>query len=352
MAKQDAWVSALITPIISIAFIWLYDCLARMYPGKNLIEIFSCTFGKWIGWVVSAVFVLFVCFLDAAQVIFYIGNFVQSNYMLGTPLYALNLLLTLALIIGILYGIETIARSAEIFIVIVIILVILMLSLNIQNIKMENILPALENGIAPTLKGSLYLISYITWPLIVFNMINPASINEPPKARRSMLIGFTIAAVMNLGTTIMSILVLGSPIVATSPYPSYLLAQQGDIGILTRIESILAMIWMMSQFIRISIYFYAGIIGLSQMFGLKDHKRIVWPLGLILFVYSMIVYPDPAYQQKWDTLTWVPFIGTFGVVLPILMLLIAFIKRIIKNVKISDRAIDDNGLNENHMIGS
>ncbi len=325
-AKQDAWISAIIAPIIGLIFILIYFYLGKICPGKTLVEMLMFGFGKWAGWIISLFFVLFVCFLDVAQVISYVGNFIVIEYMTETPIYALNLVMTVGLVIGLLYGLEAIARSSEIFILIVTVIVIFTMLMNIPNIKAVNLLPVLEGGVTPILKGTLYLTSYMTWPIIVLNMIYPANVNDSKKSRKSIILGYILGAVINFVCTIMAILILGSTITARSNFPTYLLAKEINIGIITRIEGIVSGAWIVTQFVKTILYFYAGVIGLSQLLGLKDYKKIVIPLGLIMLVLSGVVYPNAAYQIKWDSTTWIPFIGTFGAILPIVLLIAAKLK--------------------------
>ena len=167
LAKQDAWISSLVASAVGLVFIWMYYSLGKLYPDKNLVDIFRCAFGKWIGWIVSAFFVLFVCLLSAAQVTTYMGNFKQIEYMTETPLYALNLVFVILLVIALLYGLEAITRSSEIFVIIITAMIVITMLASIPNVHTDNLMPVLENGFGPVLKGSLRLSSFLTWPFIV-----------------------------------------------------------------------------------------------------------------------------------------------------------------------------------------
>lgn len=337
LAHQDAWIAAIITPIIGLPFIWLYFYLGKLYPGKTLIDMIKSAFGKWFGWIISAIFVVFICLLSAAQVISYIGNFIQSEYMTETPLYALNLLLAIALVVGLLYGIEAIARSSEVFVVLVIVLMMLAIIFNLKNIHIENLTPVFEKGIAPALKGTLFSSSFLTWPFIILLMVYPSSTDNNKKTRNSLFLGYLLGAVVNFVCTIMAIMVLGSTITSMSLYPTYLMAKEISVGIITRIEGVVSFSWILTEFVRTILYFYAGTMGLCQLFKIKNHKRLVLPIGLLILVFSGVVYPTAAYQTKWDTTTWVVSIVAFGVILPILMLIATKIKRRINSsIRIQD----------------
>lgn len=333
IAGRDSWITALITPILGLAFICMYYYLGKLNPGKSLIDMINSVFGKWVGFIISLFFLIFICLLDAAQVSSYIGNFVQSEYMTETPIYALNLLIVACVVIGLLYGLEAIARSAEIFIFVVSALIFFTLFLDIPNIKIDNILPIFEKGITPTLKGSLLLSSYITWPIIVLMMIFPINTDLNKKTRNSLFLGYLWGGVICFLIITMAILVLGSTITARSEYPTYLMAKEVNIGIINRIEGIISFAWILTESIRILLYFYAGVAGVAQLFKLKDYKKLVLPMGLVILICSGIVYPNSIYQTNWDTFTWVPFIITFGVMMPLILLIVSIIKDLLKKKK-------------------
>lgn len=326
IAKQDAWICTILTPLFGLFFVWMYYYLASLYPNKSYVDIICSVFGKWCGSFISAAFV-FICLLDVPQITWYVGNFIKTQSLINTPIYAVNTIIIIALVIGALYGIEAIARASEIFVYIVSFMFILSLMLVSPNAKFENLLPVLEKGITPALKGSVLLSSYNTWPLIVLNMIYPLNVSNIKNARKPLFIGYLWGSFIILMYNIMSILVLGSNIAANSAFPTYLLAKEINFGIVfTRMEAIISSSWIITLFFKALLYFYGGIIGISQLLGLKDYRKIVLPLGLISIVLSNIVYPNSIYEAEWDGTTWVLWIGTFAVVLPIVILIISIIK--------------------------
>lgn len=331
LAKQDAWISSILACILGFLFIFLYCKLEELYPGATFVDMLRSAFGSWIGWIIAALFVLFVCFMDCAQIIYYIGTFGNTEYMTETPKYAFYLLAVIGMVIGLLYGLETISRLAEIFVFVVIGLISLALLLSFSNVHIDNILPILENGVPPVLKGTLYLTSYLTWPLIIFSMVCPSCHETTKKKKTALFCGFFTGSIINLLCTLMSLLVLGSNITSKTNYPTYFMAQAIDLGIVSRLEGVISGAWLITQFLKACLYCYAGLIGLSQLFGITESKRLVSPLGLIILVLAGVVYPSTIYQSKWDSTTWIPFIGTFSVVLPILLLLIALLKKAIAN---------------------
>jgi spore germination protein KB len=326
IAKQDAWISALLTPVIGMPVVWIYWYLGSQYPELTFVEIMKKIFGRWIGTVAAASYV-FLCLNIACHLPWYVANFVTTQALPETPQYVISLVFVTAVVIAVLYGIETIARASEIFIRFVLVLAVLTTLLVSPNIKFENLQPVLENGMIPIFKGSYVLSCFTVFPVITMMMIYPANTEKIQEAKKSLFKGLLWAGFITFITILMSTLILGSKITASSQYPTYLLAKEIRLGtIFTRLESIVAYTWTITQFMIGLLFFYAGTTGLSQLIGLKDHKRIVMPLGLITLVMSGVVFPDVIYQASWVNV-WLPYITTHGLILPLLLLLVHLIKK-------------------------
>jgi spore germination protein KB len=113
IARQNAWISVLVTMVFGLAMMWLYCFLASRYEGLTLIGLAEKIFGKWIGKIVAVGYFAYI-FITAYDIPWYIGSF-HSNIKHETPVAVLIVLFYTALAIAVHYGIETIARASEIF---------------------------------------------------------------------------------------------------------------------------------------------------------------------------------------------------------------------------------------------
>lgn len=144
IAKQDAWIAGIVAGIYGIIILWITTYLGGLYPGKTIIEIIKFLFGKWLGSFVIINYA-FMCLLSASQLIWYVGNFFTSTYMTQTPIYAINIMYGIVLIIGMLYGLETIMRSTEIFFYVVCVVIGLSIVMVTPSIDVNNLFPVFEN---------------------------------------------------------------------------------------------------------------------------------------------------------------------------------------------------------------
>jgi spore germination protein KB len=325
-AKQDAWIPAILGVGFGLLVISLYNALGGMYPQMTLVEYCEKILGKWTGIAVSIGYISF-SFIGATTLIWLIGNFLVTQIMPDSPVITIHAFFVLIVIMGVRLGLEPIARSAEIFLPWVGLFFLLLVLLPIPDSKLENIQPMFDSEVKPIMRGALSFLSVATLPLIIFHMIVPNG-ERSKDTNKAFYLGSLIGGIVLISITLLTVLVLGPGLTARNLYPSFALAKKVGIkGVLERIEVIMAILWFITIYFKTSIYCYASIKGLAQLLSLKDYRLLTLPFGMILLAVSLIVYPDVIYESEWDVKTWIPFVATYGLVLPAFLYLVAVIKK-------------------------
>lgn len=325
--KQDAWIVAIFGTIIGVSVIWLFCFIAQQFPNLTFIQINEKILGKWIGKAVSLLFVS-MSIIYAASLLFYSGTFLNIHLMPNTPMVALNILLALVIIIGVRLGLETIARSAEIFLFLFFALFILLVLFILPEIKLENIQPVFEAGPIPIIQSSIPLIEVTSVNAIVLLMIFPAFINNIKHAKKSFYIGYLIGGCVIIILTFLSIAVLGAYSTAAEYHPSYELAKRINVGnFIQRIEALMAGLWILALYFKATIYFYVSVFGVAQLFNLKDYRSLTIPFGVVVVIISLVLYPNVVYQQKWNATIGVFYSYSIGVALPLILIVVNSIRK-------------------------
>lgn len=323
-AKQDAWIGAFIGLFFSLLLVKLYNSLGRFMLNTTLIEMIEKLLGKWIGSIVSISLVYFT-FITSGELLYYVGEFMVTQIMPETPLAAISILFVCIVIMGTRLGLETFARSAEIFFSVFVFLFIILVAFVSPQIKFQNIQPVFEAGIGPILGSLLHFISIFSLSSVVLLMIYPASINQPGAARKAFYKGIIIGGIALFIIILLTILVLGASSAARHLYPSYLLGKKINVGgFLQRIEAIMAFMWIITIYYKMIILFYASVTGLSQILKLKDERPLTLPLGMLMVIVSLIIHPDVTHLYSYNEKIWLPYVATYGLCLPIVLLV--FIK--------------------------
>ena len=87
-------------------------------------------------------------------------------------------------------------------------------------------------------------------------------------------------------------------------------------------------------FVKISVFFYAVIVGLSTLFKVKRPSALTYPVGTVILFFSLTIASNFQEHLK-EGLTIMPVLLfiPFHVVIPFMLLCIAFIKHRIKKQK-------------------
>ncbi|MBM7585625.1 spore germination protein KB [Bacillus pakistanensis] len=338
-AKQDAWLSSTLGACIGLTFVWLYIRIGRLYPDITLDQVIEKVFGRWIGKAVN--FTLFFwAFSTAAEIIFYVGDFIKIFWMPETPIAMLNILFILIVVMAVRLGIETFTRSVEIlFIPFILLLIILILTI-LPHADVHNIQPVLEEGFKPVIQATFFYVSVFSMSPIMFLMIFPSKINQRSQGEKAFYMGTLIGGIILVIVILLNLLVLGPNLTANNIAPSYVLAKKINIGnFIMRIEAVLAVTWVITTYIRAVVYFYVSVVVFANLFNIKDHHPFATPLGMMMTLLSLIVYPNVQVVMEYNKEIWMFYAATFGLVLPILLLSVTKIKKVIKKRHQSENQI-------------
>ncbi|MFC4075516.1 GerAB/ArcD/ProY family transporter [Salinithrix halophila] len=292
-AKKDAWLAILMGLVLGLAVFLVNNALYRSYPDQPLTGYVRKIWGPYIGWVVGLAYVWYFTYI-ASRVLRDFIDLLITLYDL-TPEFVLGTGLMVVMIYTLYLGIEVLARLGELFIVVMISLgfIASLFLWMTETVQIERLLPVLENGWKPVLMTVFP--QTLTVPfgeMIVFSMIFPY-LNRPKKALPIGLMGMAFSGLILTYTISLNIAVLGVDIMGRSPFP--LLGTVGKItvaNILQNLNVIALLTLIIGGFFKISIFFYAAVLGVTDLFRMKDTQQMVVPLGLVILFFSIAIASD------------------------------------------------------------
>ncbi|WP_152392804.1 GerAB/ArcD/ProY family transporter [Paenibacillus guangzhouensis] len=326
-AEQDAWISGILgVTIAPLLVVFLYDALRRCYPEMTLIAYSHQILGKWLGMIMSLLFLSYF-FITSATYLREVGDFMTSQILHDTPILMVMILFLSVVLMAVRLGLEPMVRSAEVLFPVLIFMMFILILFLLPEIQLKKLKPIFDGGLKPILEGSI--------PFIVLPFMEPVAVlmilpfvSQKNAIRKSLFIGQWIAGSVLIIITFLSLLILGPESTSRNIYPSYILARKINIGdILIRLEAILAVIWFITIFIRFSLFLYVTALGLAQTLKINDYRPLVYPLGLNLIFFSLIMAPDTTYYNNLIANYWPFYALTFGFIFPLLLLTIAKVRK-------------------------
>lgn len=328
-AKQDAWLAILIGMAGGFLLFLVYHRLYQFYPDILPTEYAQKIMGKFFGRVFAFLYILYFAYL-AARVLRDFGEMLVTFFYPETPLFIVNSLLMIVIVYTVRKGIEVLARTGELLFVIIYFLAISGFILIIASglIDINNLKPVLEEGIWPIMKSVYTETWYIPFgESIVFAMIFPY-LNNPKKVKITGILALGLSGINLALVMTINICVLGVNLTSRSQFPLLSTIQTIQVAeFLERLDVFFMFALTICGFFKISVYMYAAVTGIANLFRVKEPSQLVYPIGLVILFLSIIIASNFPEHFK-EGLQVVPLVLhlPFQVIIPLLFLVIAFFK--------------------------
>ncbi|MDC3415866.1 GerAB/ArcD/ProY family transporter [Aquibacillus salsiterrae] len=325
-AEQDAWISAILTVIIGLVLVTFYSKIAGLHPDKHYFDCVKHILGKWLGGFVIAITYIFFFFLSVL-VLWNIGDFLKTQILVNTPITVIFILFMMTVIFGVRAGLESIARSSEIFIPWILSLMFLTVIFLIGSLETENLLPVFEGGIQSIVYGSYYFLSFPFLELLTFLMITPY-VKTKKRVKHSFMEGVLIGGLVLTIAITFCILVLGADFTERNSFPFYVLGKKVTIAdILERVEVFIAIIWFLSIYFKLAVTVYVLTSGLQSIFKLKDYRPLTLPIGMLIIVTATLMFSTTMKQVEFSEVFFYPFTYIVCLVIPTTVYITGLIKQ-------------------------
>ena len=319
----DAWYSGLVSIATGFILVSFTAALAKLHPGKSLVEILIFCFGKIFGRIIGFFYLLFAVWLSG-EVLLTFSNYSNTVSYTETPILFVSISYMLIIAFAVKIGLEAMGRISEVLIVLTILITFVALFSLFTSFHPDAFLPFFKDGITkPTLNGLMDGILPFAEVFLALNIL--PNLNDKSMMNKSLNLAMLVAGGVMYLFTIRNITVLGVDVTARNVFPSEkvfkLMPSSIDIIPLLDVNVIICSI------LKVSLALYAQAKILGDIFGLKDFKINVLPLAALDIVVSTTLHNDfisqlYAIKNIWP-LMYVPVL----IVMPFAMMIISVVKK-------------------------
>jgi len=328
-AKQDAWIANLLGLAGGLLLLLVYYRLFTYYPELPLTSYVQKILGKWLGGLIAFFYISYFLY-QTARVLRDIGELLVTTIYTNTPLIILNTFMIFTIMYGIYKGFEVIARVGELcFIGVYLLAIVGFFTILFTDIlHLENLKPILENGWSPVLKTVLrHTINFPFGEMIVLTMLLPY-LNNKKRVLKVCLGGMILSGINITITSVINIAVLGVELFLRSPFPLYNTIRRIELTtFLQRLDIFFILYLIVAGFFKLSVYYYVAVIGAADLFKVKDHSMLIFPLGVVIIIGSMTIASNYSEHIQEGTVI-IPYLLhlPFQMIIPVILLIIAFVK--------------------------
>lgn len=287
-AKQAGWISGILSfiPILILLFILRAFC-KKNYKEAHFMYIIRDIMGNIPGRIIIVIYFIWLVLLWS----FYIRHFAER--IAGTILpnvhisiFIIAVLIIAAIVLG--SGITILARMNEVIILVIIFTMYASFLFSLPLVKIQNITPVYFTDILPGFSGSMVLWALYGYLIVFFFFGN--QINDKEKLFKLGMYKAVILVISNTLLIIFTIGSLGFSLTARLPRSTFVWIRQISVfGVVERIESIVVEIWIMADFMIISVFAYAILCIIKDFFNLNSYKPLVIPCMVWGYFLSMLI---------------------------------------------------------------
>lgn len=325
-AGSDLWLAILFALCLVIPVYMVYARLLTLYPGMDIFDILEDVFGSLLGKAIGLIFVCFTFYL-AVLILRDQGEFLITVSLNETPMIIPMILVILLCIWIVKSGIQTMGRWANFFVILNAPIPTILILMLMPQMDINNIMPMFYNGLKPFLQGTFEALVFPFGDVVVFLMIFFAL--KPKTSINNIFIkGLFWGGLLIVGVSLAEILVLGKDLYSSTYYPNHNVASKVNIGdLLQRMEVITVVATLTSFFLKISVCLLGVSNGISKIFGFKNYRFLVTPIALLICNWSYFIFDNIIYKARWVLQITAYFSFPFQIVLPIIILIAAEIKK-------------------------
>ena len=177
----------------------------------------------------------------------------------------------------------------------------------------------------PPLKGAIVPIGWFS-EFFLITFLLPFLVDRKKGMKYGMMTVFFV--MMTLVVANIIVLFILGPTTSNSVYPLMIVARYASLAtFFEHLESIVMAIWIVGAFVKISVFYYATALGSAQWLNLSDYRPIVWPLGILIVVFSFWSLPSSMELERFLVRFFPLYSLLIQTIIPLFLLGIAVIRK-------------------------
>jgi spore germination protein (amino acid permease) len=278
-AGKAGWLAPIAGIIPMIFLVYLINSFFKNNKNADLSDIFCKVTGKIIGKIIAVLYLVWSLVLLSLYIRYYAER-ILSTMMPDTSIVFLICVMLAIVYIAVRSGLVKIARANEIFFGIFLIIFIILFILAAPQIKYRNYMNVSYKDALPAAEASIGFFSL--WGYFIYVFFFGDKVNDKKKIKK---FGFQILVLIFILSTLILILTIGaigSSLTAHMSLPFFIVVKNISIlGTIERIESVLLALWVISDFIIITMFTYISVSILKSTFNLTETKSLAGPVVLL-----------------------------------------------------------------------
>lgn len=319
-ARQDAWVSILITYVYVLLVLFAMFLILKQYKNADILGIQVDVFGRWIGKLLGTIYmvhfavtllIIFVTYIEVVQIFVFPEI---SPFLMGG-------LLLILIVSSVLGGLRVIVGVAFLFFFLSHWLLFLLYD-PVTQMELDNFRPFLGASIPDLLRGAKKAsFTFLGFEILFF--VYPF-IQNKQQAKRPVFLGVTFAAFLVLLDTCIAIGFYSPGLLEQLEWSVLMLYKSVHLPFINRMDYIVIAEWMMVVLPNMVLLMWVLTFGMKRIYNIQK-KVTLYAMATFLFVASGFIKYHSYIINLTDTYSEISFWLVY--VYPFILLPLVWLKK-------------------------
>ena len=321
VARQDIWIAYLISHGLSVVLMCMFARMMSHIPGKDFLGILENMLGRPLA-VLFLIIMTIHLFQHFAYVLRHFSEYINVAGLPGTPILSSMFTMGFVCALGVFYGIEVLGKWSEWFLIMVVAFILFTTVFLVKDMRIDNLRPTLEHGLAPVARGIWSLVSFPFSQLVALLFILPPA-RSRKEPYRIFITGQLIGGALIFVTSMSNVLVQGVTSVTRLFYPTFSTLAIIRIGtFIQRLEIVATTIFMVTVFLKAAVLLMGVMRSLGRILKLDQYEFIIFPVVLLAINYGLNAYTGNLEHQISIRVV-IPYYATFfQIVVPLILFIL------------------------------
>ncbi len=260
---HNAWLSALMSGIISILLTIIISRLLNIHKDKSIFGINKLLYGKYAGMALNSLYLLYLI-LKTSIILRLIIEIIHIIIMKTTPSLILSILALICPFYMAFYGLKPICRFSN-FVFLILVEIIFLYFVSFSHIRLSFLLPV-GNISLPSLLYSMRSTAFSFLGFAFLWLVYPV-ITDKKNALKYTIWAMVLSTLLFTSTIVVTMGYFGENMLKHIIFPVYYLALVYKVPVFERIDLIFLVIWFPALSMTLKAYFFVTYYWLYQATG-------------------------------------------------------------------------------------
>lgn len=289
VAKQDSWISLLLSILFAVPVFLMYARIVQLFPGKNLFDMLDILFGNIGGRLISLLFIFYSLHL-CALVFKNFAEFIAICVMPETP----ELVILVSMMLVVCYmarcGMGAMGKWSVFMLPLITVMMLFTFLFAVNKIEFNRLLPFMSHDLKTISAGAYKLLTFPLGELVIY-LGFASHIRRGTSPYKFFLYVLLIGGSLLMVVMLRNLLILGAAVVEAEYFPSYTAAKVINIAdLIARLEATISMNFIIGGIVKSALCLFSATTGIAHLLNVRSYKQFLLPVGLLAVALCTTLY--------------------------------------------------------------